>query len=117
MRVTRIGVDVDGRAQVEEARATIDTATALVTAMHSNNETGVLQPIAEFAELAHSAGAILHTDAAQSVGKVPLEGCRAVRPTPDGKHVILGACLDQVTRLIELALARFEARRALETQR
>jgi cysteine desulfurase len=73
MRVTRIGVDVDGRAQVEEARATIDTATALVTAMHSNNETGVLQPIAEFAELAHSAGAILHTDAAQSVGKVPLK--------------------------------------------
>jgi hypothetical protein len=40
--------------------------------MHSNNETGVLQPIAESAELAHSAGAILHTDAAQSAGKVVL---------------------------------------------
>ena len=72
MRVTRIGVDVDGRARVEEARAVINATTALVTVMHSNNETGVLQPIAEFAELAHSAGAILHTDAAQSAGKVVL---------------------------------------------
>jgi cysteine desulfurase len=73
MRVTRIGVDVDGRARVEEARAAIDATTALVSVMHSNNETGVLQPIAEFARLAHAAGAILHTDAAQSAGKVPLD--------------------------------------------
>jgi cysteine desulfurase len=73
MRLSRIGVDVDGRARVEEARAAIDTATALVSVMHSNNETGVLQPIAEFAGLAHAAGAILHTDAAQSAGKVPLD--------------------------------------------
>ena len=73
MRVTRIGEDVDGRVRVEEARADIDAATALVTVMHSNNETGVLQPVTEFAELAHSAGAILHTDAAQSAGKVALK--------------------------------------------
>ncbi len=73
MRLTRISVDVDGRARVEEARAAIDAATALVTVMHSNNETGVLQPIADFAGLAHAAGAILHTDAAQSAGKVPLD--------------------------------------------
>ncbi len=73
MRVTRIGVDVDGRARVEEARAAIDAATALVTVMHSNNETGVLQPIAGFAGLAHAVGAILHTDAAQSAGKVALD--------------------------------------------
>jgi len=72
IRLTRIGVDVDGRARVEEARAAINAGTALVTVMHSNNETGVLQPIANFAELAHAAGAILHTDAAQSVGKVAL---------------------------------------------
>jgi cysteine desulfurase len=72
MRLTRIGVDVDGRARVEEARAAINAGTALVTVMHSNNETGVLQPIANFAELAHAAGAILHTDAAQSAGKVAL---------------------------------------------
>jgi cysteine desulfurase len=73
MRLTRIGVDVDGRARVEEARAAINAATALVTVMHSNNETGVLQPIADCAGLAHAVGAILHTDAAQSAGKVPLK--------------------------------------------
>ena len=73
MRVTRIGVDVDGRARVEDARAAIDAATALVTVMHSNNETGVLQPVVDFAVLAHAVGAILHTDAAQSAGKVPLK--------------------------------------------
>ncbi|MGB5133518.1 MAG: aminotransferase class V-fold PLP-dependent enzyme, partial [Steroidobacteraceae bacterium] len=72
MRVTRIGVDGDGRARVEEARAAIDAETALVTVMHSNNETGVLQPVEELAGLAHERGAMLHTDAAQSVGKVAL---------------------------------------------
>jgi cysteine desulfurase len=41
--------------------------------MHSNNETGVLQPVAELARLAHAAGAIVHTDAAQSLGKVPVD--------------------------------------------
>jgi cysteine desulfurase len=71
-RVTRVGVDREGRARVEEARAAIDTATALVTVMHSNNETGVLQPVTELAELARDRGAVMHTDAAQSVGKIPV---------------------------------------------
>ncbi len=71
-RVTRIRVDSDGRARIEEARDAIDGDTALVTVMHSNNETGVLQPIAELVELAHANGALLHTDAAQSLGKVPV---------------------------------------------
>lgn len=70
--VTRIGVDADGRARVGEATAAIDADTALVTVMHSNNETGVLQPVAELARLAHEAGAVIHTDAAQSVGKMRL---------------------------------------------
>jgi cysteine desulfurase len=69
-RVTRVGVDREGRARVEEARAAIDTTTALVTVMHSNNETGVLQPVTELAEIARDRGAVMHTDAAQSVGKV-----------------------------------------------
>jgi cysteine desulfurase len=69
-RVTRVGVDRDGRTRVEETRAAIDATTALVTVMHSNNETGVLQPIIELAELARGLGAVMHTDAAQSVGKV-----------------------------------------------
>lgn len=70
--VTRIGVDAEGRARVDEAREAIDGDTALVTVMHSNNETGVLQPIDELAKLAHDAGALFHTDAAQSIGKVPV---------------------------------------------
>jgi len=70
-RVTRIGVDVDGRTRLDEAGDVIGRDTALVTVMHSNNETGVLQPVAELGRLAHAAGARIHTDAAQSVGKVP----------------------------------------------
>jgi cysteine desulfurase len=77
-RVTRIGIDADGRARVQEGRAAIDSGTALVTAMHSNNETGVLQPIVDLSNLAHQCGAIMHTDAAQSVGKVPV-GVRELR--------------------------------------
>lgn len=72
-RVSRLSVDAEGRVRVEEARATIDVETALVTVMHSNNETGVLQPIAELTDLAHECGAVVHTDAAQSVGKVPVD--------------------------------------------
>ncbi|MBK6697999.1 MAG: cysteine desulfurase [Myxococcales bacterium] len=70
--VTRVGVDAEGRASVNQAREAIDGDTALVTVMHSNNETGVLQPVRELAGLAHGAGALLHTDAAQSLGKVPV---------------------------------------------
>jgi len=72
-RVTRVGVDADGRARLDEARAAIDAETALVTVMHSNNETGVLQPVVELAELGRAAGALVHTDAAQSLGKVPID--------------------------------------------
>jgi cysteine desulfurase len=71
-RVTRIGVDADGRTRVDEARAATTASTALVTVMHSNNETGVLQPIVDLTNLAHEYGAVIHTDAAQSVGKVPV---------------------------------------------
>lgn len=71
-RVSRVGVDAGGRARLDAAREAIDGDTALVTIMHSNNETGVLQPVEELARLAHAAGALLHTDAAQSLGKVPV---------------------------------------------
>jgi len=46
--------------------------TILITIMHSNNETGVIQPIAEIGEIARDRGIVFHTDAAQSVGKVPI---------------------------------------------
>jgi cysteine desulfurase len=71
--VRRVGVDADGRIRVDELRAACDATTALVTVMHSNNETGVLQPIEEIVAAAHACGAVVHTDAAQSVGKVPVD--------------------------------------------
>jgi cysteine desulfurase len=69
-RVTHLPVDRDGRA-VPDARV-FDENTALLTVMHANNETGVIQPVAELAALARAVGALVHTDAAQSVGKVPV---------------------------------------------
>lgn len=71
--VDRLGVERDGRMRVGDARAAIGESTALVTVMHSNNETGVLQPVAEVAAIARERGALVHTDAAQSVGKVPVD--------------------------------------------
>jgi cysteine desulfurase len=71
-RITRVAVDPGGRAHIEEASAAIGDDCALVTIMHSHNETGVLQPVTEIAALARARGAVVHTDAAQSVGKVPV---------------------------------------------
>jgi cysteine desulfurase len=72
-QVSRVAVDAGGVARLDEARDAIGAGTALVTVMHSNNETGVLQPVAELAQIARAAGAIIHTDAAQSMGKVPVK--------------------------------------------
>ncbi|MEE8496755.1 MAG: cysteine desulfurase family protein [Xanthomonadales bacterium] len=69
-RVTRVPVDGAGRVLPERVQECLGQETALVTIMHANSETGTLQPIAEIAELAHSAGALMHTDAAQSCGKI-----------------------------------------------
>jgi cysteine desulfurase len=69
-RVTRAGVDAGGRVSIEDVQVAVSRDTALVTIMHANNETGVVQPIAELAKVAHAAGALIHCDAAQSVGKI-----------------------------------------------
>ena len=71
--IVRVGVDAGGRVDVRELETAITSATALVTIMHSNNETGVLQPVQEAVRFARRAGACVHTDAAQSVGKVPID--------------------------------------------
>ena len=70
-QVTRLGVDADGVVRPAEAGPALAGA-ALLTVIHAHNETGVVQPIAELARLAHAAGALVHTDAAQSIGKVPV---------------------------------------------
>ena len=54
-------------------KAAIRPNTKLVSIMYANNETGVIQPIAELAAIAHAAGALFHTDAVQAVGRLPLE--------------------------------------------
>lgn len=71
-RVTRLPVGPRGAVDLGAADA-IDDDTFLVTVMHSNNETGVLQPVPELAARAHDRGALVHTDAAQSLGKVPVD--------------------------------------------
>ncbi|MFW6113091.1 MAG: cysteine desulfurase family protein [Thermodesulfobacteriota bacterium] len=65
---------VDGRGQVDpdEVRRALTPRTVLVSVMHANNETGVVQPVAEIGALTRQAGVWLHTDAAQSVGKIPV---------------------------------------------
>lgn len=71
--VVVLGVDREGRLDLSHLEAAVDGDTALVTVMAANNEIGVLHPLAEIAEIAHRAGAWLHTDAAQAVGKVPVD--------------------------------------------
>ena len=69
-RVTYLPVDEHGRVNPADVEAAINDSTVLITIMHANNETGTLQPLKEIAEIAQRRGVLLHTDAAQSVGKI-----------------------------------------------
>ncbi len=71
--VAIIGVDSECRMDMDGLRDAVGGTTALVSVMHANNETGVLQDIREAASIAHSAGALFHTDAVQSSGKIPID--------------------------------------------
>ena len=72
-KVTRLGVDRLGVVDIGQAREALDDLPFLLTVMHANNETGTIQPIKELAALARERSALVHTDAAQSVGKVPVD--------------------------------------------
>ena len=72
-RTTLLPVDQSGIVSPDRLREAIDNDTALVSVMHANNEIGTLQPVAELAAIAHEHGALLHTDAVQSVGKIPVD--------------------------------------------
>ncbi len=63
----------DGRVDLEDLAARVDGRTALVCLMLANNETGVIQPVAEALAVARSRGALLHCDAVQAAGKLPLD--------------------------------------------
>lgn len=71
-RVIFAPADELGRVQVQTLQQAVSPRTALITVMHANNEVGTLQPIAEIAALAHAHNIAIHCDAAQSLGKVPV---------------------------------------------
>jgi cysteine desulfurase len=71
--VTEVPCGANGLIDVERVAAAITTDTAIVSVMLANNETGVIQPVAECARLAHACGAWMHTDAVQAAGKVPVD--------------------------------------------
>ena len=70
--LTVVQVDRDARLDLDALSAALRDDTALVTVMHANNEVGTLQDIAEIAKRAHARGALVHTDTAQSIGKIPV---------------------------------------------
>lgn len=71
--VTYLPVDETGRVSPEQVAAALRPDTVLVSLLHGNNEVGTLQPLAEIGALCHEKGVLLHVDAAQATGKVPLD--------------------------------------------
>jgi len=72
-RTTLLPVDQSGIVSPDRLREVIDADTALVSVMHANNEIGTIQPVAQLAAIAREHGALMHTDAVQSVGKIPVD--------------------------------------------
>lgn len=73
VRVTYLGVDGEGRLDLDQLASAIEDDTALVSLMWANNETGVLFPVAEAAALARSRGTLFHSDAVQAAGKAAID--------------------------------------------
>lgn len=71
--VTLLGVDPTGRLDLSAYRAALSPRSAVVSVMWANNEVGTVQPVAEVAAAAHAAGAVVHSDAVQAVGHVPVD--------------------------------------------
>jgi cysteine desulfurase len=71
--LTLVPPDAEGLINPDALRQVVTAQTALVSVMHANNEIGTLQPITELAKVAHDAGAVFHTDAVQTVGKVTVQ--------------------------------------------
>jgi len=72
-KTTLVPVDQSGIVSPSALGAAITDETAVVSVMHANNEIGTIQPIAQLAAIAHERGALMHTDAVQSVGKIPVD--------------------------------------------
>jgi cysteine desulfurase len=72
-RTTLLPVGASGIVDPDALADALTDDTAIVSVMHANNEIGTIQPIAELARMAHARGALFHTDAVQSIGKVPVD--------------------------------------------
>jgi cysteine desulfurase NifS/selenium donor protein len=72
-RITWLPVDENGMVSDDDLEQAITGDTILVTIMHANNEVGTIQPVSRLVEIAHRHGALFHTDAAQSAGKIPID--------------------------------------------
>jgi cysteine desulfurase len=72
-RTTLLPLDASGVVSRDRLREVMTGDTALVSVMHANNEIGTIQPVAELAAIAHEHGALMHTDAVQAVGKIPVD--------------------------------------------
>jgi cysteine desulfurase len=72
-KVATLPVTAEGTLDLQQAEQALNTRTGLVSCMLANNETGALQPVAELATLAKARGALIHTDAVQAFGKVPVD--------------------------------------------
>lgn len=71
--ITTVPVDDHGLVDPREVERAITAQTILITIMHANNEVGAIEPIEEIAAIARRHGILVHTDAAQSIGKIPVE--------------------------------------------
>jgi cysteine desulfurase len=71
--VTVVGVRPDGLLDLDALQRAVRPGTILVSVMAANNEIGTIQPLAEIAAIAHARGALVHTDAAQAAGKIPID--------------------------------------------
>lgn len=72
-RVTRLGVDHEGFLNLDALRAALTPQTILLSVMAANNEIGTIQPLRQIGEIAAERGVLFHTDAAQAVGKIPID--------------------------------------------
>ena len=77
VRISKLPVKIDGSIDPNDLRDIIDDKTALVSVMWANNETGVIFPVKELADIAHEFGALFHTDAVQATGKIKVNVCVA----------------------------------------
>lgn len=77
VRISKLPVKIDGSIDPNDLRDIIDDKTALVSVMWANNETGVIFPVKELADIAHEFDALFHTDAVQATGKIKVNVCAA----------------------------------------